>query len=61
MDNKKSPKISGVPCPKCGQFIPISMHHLLESLPLFCPNCGLKLEMNKPTTEKILKMKKIIN
>ena len=54
-------KISGMPCPKCGNFIPISVHQIIESISIFCPSCGLRLEMNKKTSEKALETFKKIS
>ena len=47
-------RISGMPCPECNGFIPISMYQLLALNPIFCPSCGLKLEINKTASERAL-------
>lgn len=45
-------RISGMPCPNCQNFIPISMHQLMSMNSIFCPACGLKLDINKNSSEK---------
>ena len=48
MTNKdQQQRISGMPCPNCQNLIPISMHQLLEAESIFCPICGLRLNINK--------------
>lgn len=47
-------RVSGMPCPSCQNFIPITMHQLLESNGIFCPACGLRLEINKQSSAKAL-------
>jgi len=47
-------RISGMPCPECNGFIPISMYQLLSLNSIFCPNCGLRLEINKTASSKAL-------
>ena len=46
----------GIPCPVCGNLIPISIHQLLFDRALFCPICGLKLNIDKKKSEKALKI-----
>jgi len=36
----------GVPCPECGSTIQFSMEKLLTARPVYCSNCGLKLELS---------------
>ncbi len=43
---------AGMPCPKCNGFIPISMYQLLSGNSIYCPNCGLKLDLQKSSYEK---------
>lgn len=45
--DKQQQRISGMPCPNCQGFIPISMYQLLTAKSIFCPICGLRLNMNK--------------
>ncbi len=49
---------AGIPCPECNNFIPISMHQLMFAGSILCPNCGLKLEVKKSSSEKALEMLK---
>ena len=60
MEDKKHNRISGMPCPNCGGYIPISIHQIISSIAIYCPNCGLKLDINKEASDKALKtLKKI--
>ena len=43
-----------MPCPSCGEFIPISMQQILESSSIFCPSCGLRLDINKVASSKAI-------
>lgn len=68
MNNDKIQRLSGIPCPSCNSFIPLSLNQILNTGNIFCPYCGLKLNIdNKPSDkikeilEKIDKMKKEIN
>lgn len=45
----------GLPCPACGAFIPVSVTGLLANHALTCHSCGLRLEMDRPGSEKALK------
>jgi len=47
MNKDQQQRISGMSCPNCQSFIPISMYQLLESKSIFCPTCGLRLNINK--------------
>jgi len=46
----------GIPCPICGQLIPISIQQLLSGGNLRCPICGLNLSVDKNKSDKALKM-----
>ena len=46
--------MSGMPCPACNCFIPITMHQILSSSSIFCSSCGLKLEINKAASSKAI-------
>ena len=50
-DNKKQ-RMSGLICPNCKNLIPITMHQLLEAKSIFCPICGLRLSLNKKSSDK---------
>lgn len=36
----------GLPCPRCGGFIPTTIFQLLTSRVLFCPHCRLELRID---------------
>lgn len=36
----------GLHCPECNGFIPLTMDRLLSRQPLYCMDCGLKIEIN---------------
>lgn len=36
----------GLHCPECQSFIPLTVERLLGGRPLFCMDCGLKIEIN---------------
>lgn len=38
---------SGMPCPVCQGFIPISIYQLLHDGAVTCPHCGLSLTVNR--------------
>ena len=46
----------GIRCPYCGSFIPTSIQQILFSHALFCPTCGLKLNIDKRKADKALKI-----
>ena len=49
-------RIPGICCPHCGNFIPTSIQQILFSSSLFCPTCGLKLNIDKRKSDKALKL-----
>ena len=49
-------RISGIRCPYCGNFIPASIQQILFSDSLFCPTCGLRLNIDKKKSDKALKI-----
>ena len=49
-------RIPGIPCPHCGNLIPTSIQQILFSSYLFCPTCGLKLNIDKRKSDKALKI-----
>lgn len=49
-------RVPGIRCPHCGNFIPTSIQQILFSSCLFCPNCGLKLNIDKRKADKALKI-----
>ena len=50
--------VSGIRCPNCGNSIPISLHQILFSNDLFCPTCGLRINIDKRKSDKALEMRK---
>ena len=48
--------VPGIQCPHCGNFIPTSIQQILFSNCLFCPSCGLKLNIDKRKSDKALKI-----
>lgn len=49
-------RIPGIRCPHCGNFIPTSIQQILFSSCLFCPTCGLKLNIDKRKSDKALQI-----
>ena len=49
-------RMPGIRCPHCGNFIPTSIQQILFSNCLFCPSCGLKLNIYKRKSDKALKI-----
>ena len=39
--------ISGVKCPNCGGFVPVTIKEILYSNNVFCPTCGSKIDIKK--------------
>ena len=57
-------RLSGLPCPQCGGFIPVSMEQLTTTMTelLPCPHCGFELKINhqesRPAIEALKKFQK---
>ncbi len=51
-------RISGIPCPSCYGFIPITMYQLISGGSIFCPQCGLRLDIDKQQSAKALEILK---
>ena len=49
-DNKQ--QTPGLACPNCKNLIPITIHQLLEVKSIFCPICGLRLSLDKKSSDK---------
>lgn len=45
---------SGVSCPVCDGFIPLSMQQLASALNFFCPHCGLRLTINQQQSKEAI-------
>jgi transcription elongation factor Elf1 len=54
-------RVPGIHCPHCGNFIPTSIQQILSSNCLFCPTCGLKLNIDKRKSDKAVEMLKKVN
>ena len=54
---------SGMPCPQCKGFIPISMQQIIMESSVVCPHCGLRLNINhqesQPAIEALKKFKEM--
>ena len=50
-DNKQQ-RTPGLACPNCKNLIPITIHQLLEAKSIFCPICGLRLSLDKKSSDK---------
>lgn len=37
---------SGMPCPECKGFIPVTMQQIMTEHVIECPHCGLRLRIN---------------
>lgn len=37
---------SGMPCPQCKGFIPVTMQQIITESAIVCPHCGLRLNIN---------------
>lgn len=51
----KTIRVSGVACPECQNFIPMSIQGLLTSNCFSCPSCGLTLNLNIAASEVAIK------
>ena len=49
-------RVPGIRCPHCCNFIPTSIQQILFSSCLFCPTCGLKLNIDKRKSDKALQI-----
>ena len=49
-------RMPGINCPHCGNFIPTSIQQILHSSGLFCPTCGLKINIDKRKSDKALEI-----
>ena len=53
--NIQQQRMPGLACPRCGNFIPTSIKQILYSSALFCPTCGLSLNIDKRKSETALR------
>ncbi len=47
----ETPTSTGLTCPKCNGFIPLSLEQLLKSSEFVCPHCGLHLSINRKSSK----------
>lgn len=47
-------RISGMNCPVCRMFVPISISQLLYDGGIMCPHCGLMMTINKSQSKQAL-------
>lgn len=52
--------VGGMPCPACGYFIPITMYQIMELGSIYCPCCGLRLDINKQASAKAIEALKTL-
>lgn len=53
-------RVSGMDCPACRMFIPISISQLLYDGGIMCPHCGLMMTINKSQSRQALEaLKKV--
>ena len=56
---------SGMPCPQCKGFIPVTMQQIITESSIFCPHCGLRLNINhqesQPAIEALKKFQQAQN
>ena len=43
---------TGLTCPKCSGFIPLSLDQLLKSREFLCPHCGLRLTIDRKPSKQ---------
>lgn len=44
-------KVNGMECPVCVGFIPVDIEQLLYDGVIACPNCGLRLTVNRQQSQ----------
>ena len=49
-------RVPNLPCPVCGQLIPVPNNQLLVPMSLHCPACGLDLSIDKKKSDKALEI-----
>lgn len=54
-------KPSGMNCPICGGFIPISIQQILDAGQVVCPHCSLVLNINKSQSRAAIDALKKVN
>ena len=46
----------GIPCPECGETIPVSVDALVAGSGFRCPGCGLALEVDREKSARSLEL-----
>lgn len=55
------PRSPGMPCPKCGFFIEMSIYSLLSQAEFKCPGCLLVLKMDRAESKPALELLQTVN
>ena len=45
---------TGMPCPNCNGFMPISMQQIIVEPVITCPHCGLRLIINRQDSQSAI-------
>lgn len=45
---------SGMPCPQCSGFIPVTMQQIIIDSSIICPHCGLRLNINQQESRQAI-------
>lgn len=43
---------TGMSCPKCCGFIPLTLEQLLKDLEFICPHCGFRMSIERKTFDQ---------
>ena len=54
MQTSSAQRQSGMSCPVCNGFIPISIFQLLHDEAVTCPHCGLSLTVNRSQSQQAM-------
>lgn len=49
-------RTTGLTCPQCSGFIPLSIEQLLKSGSIICPHCNLHLTINRKAADRTREM-----
>lgn len=62
MQPSVAPKPSGMNCPVCNAFIPISIYELLYNGAIACPSCGVSFTINRALSKPaMIALEKVVN
>lgn len=45
-------QMTGLTCPKCSGFIPLTLEKLLKDHVFICPHCGLRLSIDRKQSDQ---------